>query len=122
MFKKKCMAQPNVLSCVMMLLTEWIHRLDGLWHLNIFAAAILVLSSDSEGVGCSLHQVLQHHAALLGCGAHRDPLSGGSVLLLHHKVSNASTTIVLWILPREIGGVTPDIRHPEVLDRTRFVC
>lgn len=87
----------------MMLLTEWIHRLDGLWRLNILAAAILVLSSNSEGVGCSLYQVLQHHAALLGCGAHRDPLSGCSVLFLHHKVSNASTTIVLWVLPGKVG-------------------
>lgn len=106
----------------MMLLTERIHRLDGLWRLNILAAAILVLSSNSKGVGCSLHQVLQHHAALLGCGAHWDPLSGCSVLLLHHKVSNASTTIVLWVLPGKVGRVTPDIRHPEVLDGARFVC
>ena len=106
---------------IVLLLTEWVHRLDGLWRLDVLAAAILVLSGDSEGVGCSLHQVLQHHAAFLGCGAHRHPLSGCSVLLLNHEVSDASTAVVLRVFPGQVGGVTSDVGHPEVLDGAGFV-
>lgn len=83
----------------MELLTKWVHSLDGFRCLYVFTTTILILSSNSKGVGRSLHQVFQHHAALLGRGAHRDPLSGCSVFLFHYKVSDASSTIVLWIFP-----------------------
>lgn len=92
-----------------MLLTEWVHRLDGLWRLNKFAAAILVLCCHSEGVGRALHQVLQRHAALLRCGADGDPLSGSCVFLLYDKVSDSNAAVVFWVFPGQIGGVAPDV-------------
>lgn len=81
------------------LLTKGVHSLSGFRRLHVFTTTILILSSNSEGVGSSLHQVFQHHAALLGRGAHRHPLSGCSVFLFHYKVCDASSAIVLWIFP-----------------------
>ena len=104
-----------------LVLTQGVHGLDGPWCLHIFTPAVLVFSSHAEQVGCSFHQVFGRNAALLRRGADRHPLGRGCILLFYHKVSDASTPIVLWVFPGQVGGVTPHVGYTQVLNGTRLI-
>ncbi|KAE8741319.1 hypothetical protein FOCC_FOCC013173 [Frankliniella occidentalis] len=94
------------------LLTEGVLGGGRLVRLQGLGLALLVDGLDPELVVVALLEALDLKLGLV-CATHRHPAARGHVQLLHRVAGDGLATIVLRLVPLELGRVLGDVRHLE---------